>query len=102
MVDECGVLLTVRMRLYRATETGAGLTGLCLVQAVRSYLHFSQLSAWLNKSAGAHPHQLLYRVKVSGPQVILAPRLNRLQPPPVQLWSGQFHSVSGHFQVRSG
>ncbi len=39
-----------------------------MVQAVRSFLHFSQLSAWLNKSNGARPsaQQLLYRVTMPG------------------------------------
>lgn len=39
-----------------------------MVQAVRSFLHFSQLSAWLNKSNGTKPSpsQLLYRVTMPG------------------------------------
>jgi len=31
-------------------------------QAVRSYLHFSQISSWLNQSRGLHPHNLAYSV----------------------------------------
>ena len=42
------------------------IAGICLVQAVRSFLHFSQLSAWLNKSSGSRPQQLLYRVTMPG------------------------------------
>ena len=44
----------------------ASIAGICLVQAVRSFLHFSQLSAWLNKSSGSRPQQLLYRVTMPG------------------------------------
>lgn len=44
----------------------ASIAGICLMQAVRSFLHFSQLSAWLSKSAGSRPTQLLYRVTVPG------------------------------------
>lgn len=44
----------------------ASVAGICLVQAVRSFLHFSQLSAWLSKSAGSRPKQLLYRVTMPG------------------------------------
>ena len=43
-----------------------GIASICLVQAVRSFLHFSQLSAWLNKSSGSRPQQLLYRVTMPG------------------------------------
>jgi len=42
------------------------IASVCLVQAVRSFLHFSQLSAWLNKSSGSRPQQLLYRVTMPG------------------------------------
>jgi len=33
----------------------------CLFQAVRSYLHFSQLSAWLNATHGTSPEYIGYR-----------------------------------------
>jgi len=33
----------------------------CLFQAVRSYLHFSQLSAWLNATHGTAPQFIGYR-----------------------------------------
>lgn len=42
------------------------IAGICLIQAARSFLHFSQLSAWLNKSSGSRPQQLLYRVTMPG------------------------------------
>jgi len=34
----------------------------CLFQAVRSYLHFSQLSAWLNATHGTAPQYIGYRL----------------------------------------
>ncbi len=37
-----------------------------LFQAVRSYLHFSQLSAWLKSSRGENPNNLLFRVTIPG------------------------------------
>jgi len=52
------------LKLFRETETNVA--GICLVQAVRSFLHFSQLSAWLNKSRGSRPQQLLYRITMPG------------------------------------
>ena len=35
-----------------------------LLQAVRSYLHFSQLSAWYSKSGGAEPRNILFRITI--------------------------------------
>ncbi|GAB6019251.1 hypothetical protein CHUAL_000854 [Chamberlinius hualienensis] len=37
-----------------------------VVQAVRSYLHFSQLSAWYSRTAGKAPKNVIYRVCVPG------------------------------------
>ena len=37
-----------------------------LLQAVYSYLHFSQLSAWLSRSGGAAPSNVMYRITVPG------------------------------------
>ncbi|KAK3923146.1 Protein FAM214A [Frankliniella fusca] len=37
-----------------------------LVQAVRSQLHFSQLSAWWSSSKGSHPSNISYRLTVPG------------------------------------
>jgi hypothetical protein len=45
---------------------GGVIAAICVVQAVRSFLHFSQLSAWLNKSGGSRPQQLLYRLTMPG------------------------------------
>lgn len=39
---------------------------LSLLQAVRSYLHFSQLSAWYNRTGGANPRNILIRVTIPG------------------------------------
>lgn len=39
---------------------------LSLLQAVRSYLHFSQLSAWYSKTAGAMPRNVLIRITIPG------------------------------------
>ncbi len=52
--------------IYLSRDGEASIAGICLVQAVRSFLHFSQLSAWLNKSSGSRPQQLLYRVTMPG------------------------------------
>lgn len=37
-----------------------------LFQAVRSQLHFSQLSAWWSSSKGTHPINVCYRVTLPG------------------------------------
>ena len=37
-----------------------------LFQAVRSYLHFSQLSAWYSSSRGQTPQNVLYRITIPG------------------------------------
>lgn len=37
-----------------------------LYQAVRSYLHFSQLSAWYSSSRGQEPNNVLYRITIPG------------------------------------
>ena len=37
-----------------------------LFQAVRSYLHFSQLSAWYSSSRGYQPSNVLYRITIPG------------------------------------
>lgn len=37
-----------------------------LFQAVRSYLHFSQLSAWYSNSKGQEPKNVLYRITIPG------------------------------------
>lgn len=37
-----------------------------LVQAVRSQLHFSQLSAWWSSNKGIHPNHVSYRISVPG------------------------------------
>ena len=63
-----GLYLTTNGRHYAFRDGEARIAGICLVQAVRSFLHFSQLSAWLNKSNGSRPSpsQLLYRVTMPG------------------------------------
>ena len=45
---------------------GGHMTGLSLLQAVRSYLHFSQLSAWYSKTGGTKPWNVLIRVTIPG------------------------------------
>ena len=37
-----------------------------LFQAVRSYLHFSQLSAWFASSRGEQPKNVLFRITIPG------------------------------------
>jgi len=43
-----------------------GIRGKMLMQVVRSFLHFSQLSAWLAVSKGDEPRHILYRVTMPG------------------------------------
>lgn len=38
-----------------------GCNGGMLIQAIRSHIHFSQLSAWLSRSKGAIPSHVIYR-----------------------------------------
>lgn len=47
----------------------AFVTGRVLLQAVRSYLHFSQLSSWLSSQRGQLPVQIVYRVYPPGESV---------------------------------
>ena len=42
------------------------MNSLPLLQAVRSYLHFSQLSAWYSKTGGASPWNILVRITIPG------------------------------------
>jgi hypothetical protein len=47
--------------------TGMGITnGKSILHAVRSFLHFSQLSAWLALSKGESPKNIMYRVTIPG------------------------------------
>ncbi|XP_041030956.1 protein FAM214A isoform X2 [Carcharodon carcharias] len=48
-----------------------------LLQAVRSYVFFSQLSAWLSASQGAVPRNILYRISATDEDMLL----NFAQPP---------------------
>jgi len=45
---------------------GGTMSGLALLQAVRSYLHFSQLSAWYSKTGGTKPWNILIRITIPG------------------------------------
>jgi len=49
----------VKCVLRRSSEPAS--SARCLFQAVRSYLHFSQLSAWLNSTHGTAPQYIGYR-----------------------------------------
>ncbi|KAG1714550.1 Protein FAM214A [Nymphon striatum] len=55
---------TLQMISKRASETILGARA--LLQAVRSYLHFSQLSAWYSLSKGKSPQNVMYRICVPG------------------------------------
>uniref|UniRef100_A0A2P2I1K0 Histone-lysine N-methyltransferase 2E-like n=1 Tax=Hirondellea gigas TaxID=1518452 RepID=A0A2P2I1K0_9CRUS len=48
-------------------SSSSGMGGWSLVAAVRSFLHFSQLSAWLSRSEGRRPGNVLYRLTVTSP-----------------------------------
>jgi len=47
-------------------SSGPLMTSLALLQAVRSYLHFSQLSAWYSRSNGRSPWNILVRITIPG------------------------------------
>jgi len=47
------------------TMGGVG-NGRSLLQVIRSYLHFSQLAAWLSLSKGDSPKNVLYRITMPG------------------------------------
>ena len=52
-------VLCVVCTFFRASETYC--TARSLFQAIRSHLHFSQLSAWLNATHGMQPQSIGYR-----------------------------------------
>lgn len=45
---------------------GCTQSGSMLMQAIRSHIHFSQLSAWLSRSKGSLPSNIIYRVSETG------------------------------------
>lgn len=53
---------TVAMQPMKPGESYINSRG--LFQAVRSYLHFSQLSAWYSGSQGRDPKNVLYRITI--------------------------------------
>ncbi|KAK4300182.1 hypothetical protein Pmani_027608 [Petrolisthes manimaculis] len=53
--------------IYDRRLAEASATGWSLMAAVRSFLHFSQLSAWLSVSGGRRPPNVLYRLAVTSP-----------------------------------
>ncbi|XP_063878819.1 atos homolog protein A-like isoform X2 [Scylla paramamosain] len=53
--------------IYDRKLPEATATGWSLMAAVRSFLHFSQLSAWLSVSGGRRPPNVLYRLTVTSP-----------------------------------
>ena len=70
------------------------MTGLSLLQAVRSYLHFSQLSAWYSKTGGSKPWNVLMRITIPGEE--FASKFSR---PPEQhyfppAWGGGNSNIS--------
>lgn len=48
------------------TDNEQGCSGSVLIQAIRSHIHFSQLSAWLSRSKGFIPSQIIYRISYDG------------------------------------
>ena len=82
-VPEPGSILLEQWTVSMTYEGGAGNSGLegagegetlvsppyqissrSLLQAVRSYLHFSQLAAWYSKSGGVEPRNILVRITI--------------------------------------
>ena len=52
--------------LPASASSGPLMSSLALLQAVRSYLHFSQLSAWYSRSNGNSPWNVLIRITIPG------------------------------------
>ncbi|XP_043198980.1 protein FAM214A-like isoform X2 [Amphibalanus amphitrite] len=66
---EPGYLLLEQWTVHMETATRCHRSSVgarALLQAVYSYLHFSQLSAWLSRSGGAVPSNVMYRITVPG------------------------------------
>jgi len=59
------ILKQLHISLIRASSPG--ISGSSLLAAVRSFLYFSQLSAWLSLSDGRQPPHVIYRLTVSSP-----------------------------------
>jgi hypothetical protein len=59
LVSECG-----------GSVAGNTTNGRSILHAVRSFLHFSQLSAWLALSKGESPKNIMYRVTIPGENFI--------------------------------
>ena len=53
-----------------------GCNGSMLIQAIRSHIHFSQLSAWLSRSKGSIPSRVIYRSVLKYDQSATATKLN--------------------------
>ncbi|XP_021346738.1 protein FAM214A-like, partial [Mizuhopecten yessoensis] len=67
LLERWDVQILSKRRLERCDA--AFVTGRVLLQAVRSYLHFSQLSSWLTSQRGHLPVQVVYRVYAPGESV---------------------------------
>ncbi|XP_037081530.1 protein FAM214A-like [Pollicipes pollicipes] len=61
LLEQWTVHMETAVRCHRSS-VGAH----ALLQAVYSYLHFSELSAWLSRSGGARPRNVMYRITVPG------------------------------------
>ena len=59
-------LLNVYHFFSFSSPTEQPITSRGLFQAVRSYLHFSQLSAWYSSTKGLEPKNVLYRITIPG------------------------------------
>ena len=61
-----GLRIALNNFFFRSTERHEGFVGgRALLQAVRSYLHFSQLSSWLISTGGALSMRVVYRYIVA-------------------------------------
>jgi hypothetical protein len=56
----------IKNRIFFRSPDDAFITHRGLFQAVRSYLHFSQLSAWYSSSKGEQPKNVLFRITIPG------------------------------------
>jgi len=67
-VPEPGSILLEQwtVAVHPAVHGALQISHLSLLQAVRSYLHFSQLSAWYSTTGGTQPWNILIRVTIPG------------------------------------
>ncbi len=66
LLEQWTVSISASSARSSAQQRGPVLSSRGLFQAVRSYLHFSQLCAWFSSSGGERPKNVLYRITIPG------------------------------------